>query len=191
MRKLTAVVLAVLALVLFTGCASKRKALMVTQNPLQEAEQAGVALSLRFLDEQQLKRQFRSEENPFLTQYSRIFLRRILVFELTAANAGAGTVELRLTECKLAFGEKKYSATTRVQLANYWQTMDKNPKTSRARQLNAEKHVLTNQSKIPPGGALRGYLVFQGDLPDSGAAGVFVPLSGPGGPIEFSFDFQF
>jgi hypothetical protein len=194
MRKLTAVLAALFALlllVLFSGCASKRKALMVSQDPLQEAEMDGLTLSLRFLDEAQLKRRFRTEENPFLTQYSRIFLRRIMVFELTAAYAGAGTVELRLSDCEMAFGEKKLSATTQLQLVNYWQTLDKNLKTSRARQINAEKYVLANQSRIPAGGQLRGYLVFLGDLPDSGAAGILVPFNGDGGPLEFSFDFQF
>lgn len=191
MRRSVLVLLALAVLVLFSACATKRKALVAPQVSFQEAEQAGVTLSLQFLDEPLLKRRFGTDENPFLTQYSRMFLRRIVVFELAAANDSEDVVELRPTECQLDFRGKTLAGITRLQLVNYWDTADKNPKTSRGKQRTAEKYLLANQSKIAPGGSLRGYLVFQGELPDSGTAGVSVPLESASGPLRLDFTFEF
>ena len=90
MRRWMLVTLAVVAAAaLVSGCTT-HKALVVPQNPMLEAQQDGVSLSLRFLDEAQLKRKILADENPFLTEYNRWSFERIVVFDLMAANTGLG-----------------------------------------------------------------------------------------------------
>jgi hypothetical protein len=176
---------------LLAGCVTHQP-LMVPQNPMAEAQQDGVSLSLRFLDEAQLKRRITPDENPFLTQYNRMQFRRIMVFDVMAANTGSETLEINLPECKLAFGEtRRVAASTRQQIVNYWGPIDKYPKTSRAKQMNAEKYILPTLVKVRPDSQIRGYLVFQGDLPDTGAATVSVPVHAGAETIPLDFEFQF
>lgn len=177
--------------VLFSGCASNRKAIAPLQEPVVTTENDGIQMALRFLDEGLLVSRHGKADNPFLTNYNQLMLRRLLVFELTLRSLSGKSLDLFLKNGELTYGGRSLIPANRFQLSNYWAGVDRDPRSTKSKELLIQKLVLPDHEAVRPGGSIKGYLVFQGDLPSSGAATVVVRLSAGSALLPFQFSFVF
>jgi len=184
-----AVILAIA--LLLASCSSEHKALQAVSSPEMTAELDGLTVTLKFRDDASLTRQFGSTANPFITEYYRLFFRRFVTFEMTLTNQTQATYPFKLSDFRLEYGGKEIRPINKVSLLNYWQSSDEMLKTTREREPIINKYVLPNWKDVPVGGMLRGYLVFQGDLPLHGEAKVSIPAAGGKGqePLWLSYTF--
>jgi hypothetical protein len=187
---LLVVTVSVLAAIL-SACGTTRQAITSPAEPTIREENQGVSLTLRYIDDETLKKDFGTGSNPFLTQYYRMTFRRILVFELTLKNQSGLPVEVEATRCTLEYGAKEVEATNRFQLGNYWESLDDDPRVVKRKKELIERWVLPNRARIPDGETQFGYLVFKGNLPREGEATVRVPVFREGGSISFDFRYTF
>lgn len=174
--------------VLLSSCATKRPVLRAVQ-PTVSVEQDGLAATLSYRDDESLTRQFGIEANPFRTEYSRLFFRRRMVFDLTLENRGPEAYRFRLDDCELQYGGKTVGATNQFQLIGEWQTLDDNPKLAKAKEPIIKKYLLPSEKQVPPGGSLRGLLLFQGNLPKNGQATIDILGTAAGSTLQFAFEF--
>ncbi len=181
--------LTVLALLALLASCQTRPALQVISNPVITMEQTGFALTLRFRDEPSLYKQFGSETNPFLTPSLQILYRRLVVFELTLENKSGIPFTFNLFKCRLQYPGADVEASSQFQLAGFWKTMEDNPQLVARKTEIINKYVLPNSRPIPSGGALRGFLVFQANMPASTEAHVLIPTFPGTEPFIASFTF--
>jgi hypothetical protein len=185
-----AAALAAAAVLVAASCATTDKTMRAVSEPQVRAEAEGVALTLRFRDEQDLAKRFGTTANPFLTEYYRLIFRRIIVFELRIENGAADPYALRLSDCELHFADKVTTPTNAFQLLNYWEATDDRRQITLQREPLIKRYVLPNQVTVKPGGSVSGFIVFMGNLPNHGEARVLLPGPGTNGsPIEFTFQF--
>jgi hypothetical protein len=163
---------------LLASCSSEHRALQAVSSPETTAELDGLSVTLKFRDDASLIRQFGTEANPFITEYYRLFFRRFITFEMTLTNQTQAAYPFKLSNCRLEYGGKEIRPINKVSLLNYWQSSDAMFKTTREREPIINKYVLPDGKEVPVGGMLRGYLVFQGDLPLHGEAKVSIPAAG-------------
>jgi len=190
------VLLFCLAAALFlTGCLSMRRPLTLNGNPIQTAETESLKASLRFLDDGELRKTFKQEVNPFLTDYNSLHMRRIMTFELTIDNLGPGKVEFALNRLELQYAGKALKPYNRFQLLQEWEFRDEHKRALAVDKTRREKivnsWVLPNTVSIAPGGNLKGYIVFLGTTAEYGVAMVYVPLLKSKDEVLHRFEFQF
>jgi len=182
-------VIAGMALLTLLASCQTRKALQVSSNPSVTIEQNGFVLTLRFRDEPSLYKQFGSETNPFLTPYSQVFFRRLIVFELTLENQGGGPYNFNLFQCRLRYETTDKEASGQFQLVAFWRPMDDNPQFLARRTDIINKYVLPNSRPIASGGSLHGFLVFQANMPNHAEAQVLIPTFTGKEPFIAPFSF--
>jgi hypothetical protein len=176
---------------ILSGCGTTRQAIQAPSEPTVKTEKEGINLSLRYIDDGELKNDFGTGANPFLTEYYRLTFRRILVYELTLRNQSGIPVELELSRCELDYGDKITGATNRFQLFNYWESLDDDPRISAKKKKTIERWVLPNRATVGDGSTLFGYLVFMGNLPRQGEVTVRVPVFRQGGSPSFDLRYNF
>ncbi len=189
-RQIIGVSAACLAAVLLLGsCGTSRRTIRMPAEPEVTVEQGGVTMTLRFLDEPSLKRKFGTTENPFLTDYYRVMFRRNVVFDLTIQNQGADTFAFELRDCELQYGGKTVGPLNRFQMSSDVDSLDEVLRVKTPKKALINKYILPNRVALPAGGALTGFLLFQGNLPTSGEALVTIP--GMEGEPSFKFQYAF
>ena len=164
-------------LMLPAGCASYRHVALPLGSPLIEREEQDLTLSLRFVNELELRRLFGAKTNPFLTRRWLLPYPRLLVFELAAAHRGAVRLQWSLKGCELSMGGKILLPMSPAGLGGYWESRDRNPEANRARTQILEKHMLPASAIVYPGEVLRGYLVFRAAGDPAGPVRVKIVLS--------------
>jgi hypothetical protein len=174
--------------VLFLSCATKRPALIPTESTVN-VKQEGLVGKLSFRDDDWLKREFGTDTNPYRTEYTKLQFRRRMVFDLTLENSGTEGYRFRLADCELQYGGKTVRATNAFQFINEWQTMANSPKIAAQVEPIIKKTLLPSEKVVPAGASLRGFLLFQGNLPGHGTAQVFIPGVTSGSPLQFDFEF--
>jgi hypothetical protein len=189
MRKWLLSVLSISALLVLLSSCQTRKALQVSSNPIVTLEQNGFALTLRFRDEPSLYKQFGSETNPFLTPYSQVFFRRLIVFELTLENQSGSPCTFNLSQCRLRYETTDKEALSQFQLVAFWRPMEDKPQLLARKTEIINKYVLPNSRPIASGGSLHGFLVFQANMPDHVEAQVLIPTFAGTEPFIASFSF--
>ena len=174
-----------------------RRPLAIKDDPLKTAETETLKASLRFLDDAQLSKNFKKEVDPFLSDYTSLHMRRFMTFELSVENLGPEKVEFILNRLELQYAGKALKPYNRFQLLQEWEFRDEHKrelavdKTRREKIVNS--WVLPNTLSIPPGGNLKGYVVFIGTTAEYGVAAVYVPVLKSKEEVlhRFEFSFQF
>jgi hypothetical protein len=183
------------ASVFLAGCLSMRRPLEVKDNPVKTAETETLTASLRYLDDAQLRKSFKPEVNPFLTNYNTIQLRRIMTFELAIENHGPEEVGFILNRLELQYAGKTLKPYNRFQLVQEWVFRDGQQRALAVDKTRREKiidnWVLPNTITIPPGGKLGGFIVFIGTTAEYGLATVYVPVLRSKEEELHRFEFQF
>jgi hypothetical protein len=177
------------AALLLVSCGTSRRSIRLPAEPVVTVEQAGVTMTLRFLDEPSLQQQFGRTENPFLTDYYRVMFRRNVVFDLTIQNQGPGSFAFELADCELQYGGKTLGPLNRFQLSSDVDIKDEDRRFKARKKDLINKYILPNRAALPSDGTLRGFLLFQGNLPTSGEALVTIP--GEKGEPPFKFQYTF
>lgn len=186
--------IAALAL-LVSSCLTQRMPLSVKDRPIKTETYEGFTATVRFLDEAILEAKFREEINPFLTDYNRMQLRRVIVFEVTVKNQGTEAVLFFMNRIELQYGGKALQPYNRFQLGQHWEFRDEDAGTKPIHKARREKIikdlVLPNSLTIPAPGEMRGYVVFVGNTPNYGPATVYVPLFESKEVVLHRFEFPF
>ncbi len=186
--------IAALAL-LVSSCLTQRMPLSVKDRPIKTETYEGITARVRYLDEAILEAKFREEINPFLTDYNRMQLRRVIVFEVTVKNQGTEAVLFFMNRLELQYGGKALQPYNRFQLGQHWEFTDEDAGTKgvhKARRGKIIKDlVLPNSLTIPAPGEMRGYVVFVGNTPNYGPAKVYVPLFESKEVVHHRFEFPF
>lgn len=181
--------------VLTTGCLTQRMPLSTKDSPIKTDSADGLSATLRFLDDATLKKKFREEINPFLTDYNTMHLRRVMVFELTVKNQGPKPVLFIMNQLELQFGGKSLQPYNRFQLEQHWEFTDEERKTKGAHKAMRENiikdFILQNSFTIPTQGGMKGYLVFVGNTPNYGPAKLYLPLFASKDEVLHRFEFPF
>jgi hypothetical protein len=185
----------VLFATLITGCLTQRMPLQVQDRPIKTQSHEGVTATLQFVDETILKAKYREEYNPFLTDYTRVQLRRLMVFELTVENNSPETLFFYLNRLELQYGGKAIQPYNRFHLNQHWAFTDEDRDTKPVHKVRREKiveqMVLPNSYALQAGGLMRGYVVFIGGTPNYGSAMAYVPLFETEEAVFYRFDFPF
>jgi hypothetical protein len=165
-------------IMVFSSCLTDRNPLHVQDRPIKTQTHEEVTATVRFIDEAILESKYREEVNPFLTEYNRMQLRRIIVFEVTVENDGSEQLLFLMNRLELQYGGKAYEPYNRFQLGQHWEFTDEEAKgihRSRREKI-IEETVLPNSYTLQAGGVMRGYVVFIGNTPNYGSAKVYLPL---------------
>ncbi len=173
---------------LLLSCATKRPALVPLETTAN-VEQEGLAATLSYRDDTWLRREFGTDANPYLTEYSKLQFRRRLVFDLTLENRGSSEYRFRTADCELQYGGKTVRATNAFQFVNEWRTMASTPKIATQVEPLIKRTMLASERVVLPEASLRGFLLFQGNLPGHGTAQVFLPGMTEGSSLRFDFEF--
>ena len=180
---------------LVSSCLTQRTPLQVRDRPIKNDTHEGLTTTVRFVDEAILKAKYREEVNPFLTDYNRVQLRRVMVFEVTVENGGSEAVLFQLNRLELQYGGKSLQPYNRFQLDQHWQFTDEDRGTKSVHKTRREKiiedMVLPNSYTLAAGGIMRGYAVFVGNTPNYGSAKVYVPLFKSKDQEYHRFEFPF
>jgi hypothetical protein len=177
------------AALLLVSCGTSRRSIRLPAEPVVTVEQGGITMTLRFLDEPSLQQRFGKTENPFLTDYYRVMFRRNVVFDLTIRNQGPESFAFVLGDCELQYGGKTLGPLNRFQLSSDVDTKDEDPRVKAPKKRLINKYILPNRATLPSDGTMRGFLLFQGNLPTSGQALVTIP--GKEGEPPFRFPYTF
>lgn len=178
---------------LATGCLTQHMPLHVQDRPFKKETHEGVTATLQFVDEAILEAKYREEYNPFLTDYNRMQLRRLIVFELTLENKSPETLFFFLSRLELQYGGKTLQPYNRFQLGQHWEFTEEEAKAiyKARREKIIEDRVLPNSYTVQAGGIMRGYVVFVGNTPNYGSAMVYVPLFKSKEVLLHRFEFPF
>lgn len=174
---------------LLVSCQTQRQALSIVSDPVVTVEQDGLSLTLRFRDDAGLRKRFGIEANPFLTPYYTLFFKRMIVFELAVENHSSAEYLFTLSKCQMKFETSAITPTNQFHLLEYWESVDDKPPLTAKRAPLIKKYVLANERVVASGGAIFGFLVFQGNMPSHGTAQVSIPGQGGGEPFDFTFSF--
>ena len=115
--------------------------------------------------------------------------RRNVVFDLTIQNQGSSAFAFELRDCELQFGGKTLGSLNRFQLAQDVDILNEDLRVRTPKKALINKYILPNRENLAPGGTLRGFLLFQGNLPTFGEALVMIP--GKDGAATFQFRYAF
>ena len=164
--------------VLVSGCLTQRMPLHVQDRPVKTETHEKLTATVRFVDEAILKAKYKDEVNPFLTDYNRMQLRRLIVFEVTVENDGSDPLSFFLNRVELQFGGNTFKPYNRFQLGQHWEFVDEEAKGihKSRREKIIKQTVLPNSYPIQARSSMRGYVVFVGNTPNYGSAIVYVPL---------------
>jgi hypothetical protein len=181
---------------LVAGCMEQRVALKVKDDPIKVEKAEGLIATVRYLDDPTLIQKYGKEGNPFLTDYYRLQIKRLMVFELSVENETNEPADFRLNRLELQFGGKALESYNRFQLMQHWEFQDQRVKTIALDKVRREsiinQWVLPNKLTIPPVGKIKGYVVFIGNTPRYGKANLYVPLFKPKSEdIIYRFEFAF
>ena len=178
---------------LVTSCLTQHMPLHVQDRPTKKETHEGVTATLQFVDEAILKAKYRKEYNPFLTDYNKVQLRRLIVFELTVENESPEALFFFLNRLELQFGGKTLQPYNRFQLGQHWEFTDEEAKAiyKSRREKIIEETVLPNSYTLQADGIMRGYVVFVGNTPSYGSAMVYVPLFESKDVVHHRFEFPF
>jgi hypothetical protein len=185
---------AIVALIVgFTSCLTDRSPLHVQDRPIKTQTHEDITATLRFVDEAILEAKYKDEVNPFLTDYNRMQLRRIIVFELTVENQSPESLFFFLNRLELQYGGKALQPYNRFQLGQHWEFTDEEAKGihKSRREKIIDQMVLPNSYTLQAGGIMRGYVVFLGNTPNYGSAMVYVPLFASKNVVLHRFEFPF
>ena len=164
-----------------SSCGTSRRTIRLPAEPIVTVEQAGVTMTLRFLDEPSLRQRFGSTENPFLTDYYRVDVpaqRGFRADDPRTRDPRAFPFELR--DCELQYGGKTLGPLNRFQLASDVDILEEDPRQKAPKKALINRYVLPNRAKSRPWRHAAGFLLFQGNLPISGEALVTIPGKGGG-----------
>lgn len=180
-------------IVMATSCLTDRNPLHVQDRPIKTQNYEEVTTTLRFVDEAILKAKYKEEVNPFLTDYNKMQLRRIIVFELTVENEGSEALLFILNRLELQYGGKALQPYNRFQLGKNWEFTDEEAKGihKSRREKIIDQMVLPNSYTLQAGGIMRGYVVFVGNTPNYGSAKVFIPLFESKDKVYHRFEIPF
>ncbi len=182
-------------LLIYSGCSTSRSALLLIDSPIKIAEEEGISITVRYLDEETLINKYGKKGNPFLTPYHTLQFKRIMVFDIRFKNSRQESIELILNRMELQFGGKAVQPTNRFHLAGFWEfrdDIDETKRTDRQKKERAiKKYVLPNSISIRSGGTAKGYAVFMGNLPRYGQASVYIPLLREKTELIHNFNFLF
>jgi hypothetical protein len=187
-------ILIISGLVVMVGsCLTDRSPLHVQDRPIKTQIHEEITTTLRFVDEAILTAKYRDEVNPFLTNYNKMQLRRVMVFELTVENQSEEAIQFIMNRVELQYGGKTLQPYNRFQLGQHWEFTDEEAKGihKSRREKIIEETVLPNSYTIPAGGAMKGYVVFIGNTPNYGSAMVYVPLFESTDVVRHRFEFPF
>ena len=179
--------------VLVTSCLTQHMPLHVQDRPIKTDTYEDLTATLQFVDEVILKAKYREEVNPFLTDYNKFQLRRLVVFELTVENQSPDAILFVLNRLELQYGGKALRPYNRFQLGQHWEFTDQEAKAihKSRREKIIEEMVLPNSYTLQAGGVMRGYVVFVGNTPNYGSAMVYVPLFKLEDVVLHRFEFPF
>ena len=188
-------VVVVIMTILLNGCLSDRRPLHVQDRPIKRETFERVTATLQFVDETILLAKYREDYNPFLTDYNRMQLRRLIAFELTVENKSPEALLFVLNRLELQYGGKALEPYNRFQLDQHWKFTDEDRGTKAVYKARREKiiedTVLPNYYTLQAGGIMRGYVVFVGNTPNYGSAMVYVPLFESEDVMFHRFEFPF
>jgi hypothetical protein len=178
---------------LATSCLTQYVPLHVQDRPIKTQTQEDVTATLRFVDEAILEANYKEQVNPFLTDYNKVQLRRLIVFELTVENQSAESLFFFLNRLELQYGGKALQPYNRFQLGQHWEFADEEAKPihKSRREKIIDQMVLPNSYTLRAGGIMRGYVVFVGSTPNYGSAKVYVPLFKAKNEVYHRFEFSF
>ena len=185
----------VMVAILVNGCLTDRRPLQVQDRPIKKETHEGITATLQFVDEAILEAKYREEYNPFLTDYNRVQLRRLIVFVLTVENKSSEALLFILNRLELQYGGKSLQPYNRFQLDQHWEFTDEDRGTKALHIARREKiiedTVLPNTYNLPAGAIMRGYVVFVGNTPNYGSAMVYIPLFQTKEVVLHRFEFPF
>jgi hypothetical protein len=186
----------VAALVLLVAsCLTQRAPLQVRDRPIKTDTYDGLTATVRFVDEVILKAKYKEEVNPFLTDYNKMQLRRVIVFELTVENEGSEALLFIMNRLELQYGGKALQPYNRFQLGQHWEFTDEDRGTKPIHKVRREKiieeTVLANSYTLQAGGIMQGYVVFVGNTPNYGSAKIYIPLFKSKDEVYHRFEFPF
>jgi hypothetical protein len=179
--------------VIFVSCLTDRSPLHVQDRPIKTQTHEEITTTVRFVDEAILTAKYKEEVNPFLTNYNKMQLRRIIVFEVTVENDGSDPLLFLMNRLELQYGGKALQPYNRFQLGQHWEFTDEEAKGihKSRREKIIEQMVLPNNYIVQAGGIMRGYVVFIGNTPNYGSAMVYVPLFESKDVVRHRFEFPF
>jgi hypothetical protein len=180
---------------LISSCLTDRMPLHVQDRPIKTDTYEDLTATVRFVDEAILKAKYKEEVNPFLTDYNKMQLRRVIVFELTVENEGSEALLFILNRLELQYGGKALQPYNRFQLGQHWEFTDEDEGTMPIHKVRREKiieeTVLANSYTLQAGGIMQGYVVFVGNTPNYGSAKIHIPLFESKDKVYHRFEFPF
>ena len=185
----------IMAVILVSSCVTSRKPLKVQDRTVKTEKWEGLTATVKFVDETFLKAKYRKEYNPFLTDYNRIQLRRLIVFELKVDNKSPQDLFFVMNRLEFQYSGKYLKPYNRFLLGQHWEFTDEDRGTDASdivrREKIIENTVLPNSYTLRAGGIMKGYAVFVGDTPNYGPAAVYIPLFKNKEAVLHRFEFSF
>ena len=166
-------------LVLFAvGCASRGP---VIERPKPEPltlSEKGITITIRYMDENDLREQFGKRDNPFIPPPTAIGSNRMLVFEVSIDSIH--DIKIFLNTIELQFGGKIKYPENQFHLVNYWEQevkrRDPREYDLGRMKLTIKRNVLPNKLTVKKDTHFKGFLIFQGRLPSYGEGKIFLPI---------------
>ena len=191
------IALAVLVLAM-AGCAGGPLPYQTQDDPIKRIDEEGVIITLRFINDETLKRLFgKGIINPFIAPMHTIQRTRFLMFEMVVRNRREENVTLNLNQMELQFTGKHVQPINSFQLINFWKQKDDRAEIRAIDRTKKEKtikrYIAPNKILISPGSSFQGYLLFKGGFPNFGEVKIYLPPLGPSGrPVHvFEFGYKF
>ena len=192
-------IVALLVLVLaMAGCAGGPLPYQTQDDPIKRIDEEGVIITLRFINDETLKRLFgKGIINPFIAPMHTIQRTRFLMFEMVVRNRREENVTLNLNQMELQFTGKHVQPINSFQLINFWKQKDDRAEIRAIDRTKKEKtikrYIAPNKILISPGSSFQGYLLFKGGFPNFGEVKIYLPALDPSGrPVHvFEFDYKF